>query len=68
MPSHDPKELYSPVKYKPRHVPRQLSKAEIKAAADRAETRSIRATTQAANDPPNSLRGVGLAATKVIEG
>jgi hypothetical protein len=44
MPSHDPKELYSPVKYKPRHVPRQLSKAEIKAAADRAETRSIRAT------------------------
>ena len=68
MPVNDPKNLRPPVKYKPQPVARQLSKAEIKAAADRAEARSIRATSQVANDPPNSLGGVGLAATRVIEG
>jgi hypothetical protein len=68
MPINDPKELPPPVKYKPRRMARQLSKAEIKAAADRAEARSIRATDPLANDPPNSLRGVGPAATRVIEG
>jgi hypothetical protein len=66
MPVNDPKDLRSPVTYKPRPVARQLSKAEIKAAADRAEARSIRATAQVANDPPNSPSG--LTATRVIEG
>jgi hypothetical protein len=66
MPVNDPKDLRPPVKYKPRPVPRQLSRAEIKAAADRAEARSIRATAQVANDPP--IRGVGPAATRMIEG
>jgi len=68
MPVNDPKDLRSQAKYKPRPVARQLSRAEIKAAADRAEARSIRATAQVANDPPNSLRGVGPAATRMIEG
>jgi hypothetical protein len=68
MPSNDPKELHPPAKYKPRRVARQLSNGEIKAAADRAEARSIRATTQPTDDPPNSLRGVGPAATRMIEG
>jgi hypothetical protein len=69
MPSNDPKEVYPPVKYKPRHVARQMSRAEIKAAADRAEARSIRATTQPTDDDPrNSPRAIGPAATRVIEG
>ena len=67
MPVNDAKDLRPPIKYKPRRVARELCKAEIKAAADRAEARSIRATTQVANDPPNSLRWVGLGATRVIE-
>jgi hypothetical protein len=66
MPVNDPKDLRPPVKYKPRPVARQLSRAEIKAAADRAEARSIRATTQVAKDPPKI--GVGLAATRVMKG
>jgi hypothetical protein len=53
MPNNDPKDLHSPVKYKPRRVARQLSKGEIKAAADRAEARSILATTRLTDDPPN---------------
>jgi hypothetical protein len=68
MPVNDAKDLRPPVKYKPRRVARELSRAEIKAAADRAEARSIRATAEVANDPPNSLRGVGPAATRMIEG
>ena len=68
MPVNDAKDLRPPIKYKPRRVARELSKAEIKAAADRAEARSIRATAQVANDPPNSPRGVGPAATGMIEG
>ena len=68
MPVDDPKDLRSPATYKPRPVARQLSRAEIKAAADRAEARSIRDTAQVANDPPNSLREVGRAATRMIEG
>jgi hypothetical protein len=68
VPANDPKDLRSPAKYKPRPVARQLSRAEIKAAADRAEARSIRTTAQVANDPPNSLREVGRAATRMIEG
>jgi hypothetical protein len=65
MPVNDPKYLLPPVKYKTRPVARQLSRAEIKAAADRTEARS---TAQVANDPPNSLRGVGPAATRMLEG
>jgi hypothetical protein len=68
MPANDPKDLRPPVKSKPRPVARQLSEAEVKAAADRAEARSIRATAQIANDPPNSLRGVGPAAKRMIDG
>jgi hypothetical protein len=72
MPSNDPKDLRPPIKYKPRRVARQLSEAEIKAAADRAEARSILAATRQSDDPPNAnatkLRGVGPAATRVIEG
>ena len=66
MPVNGPKDLPSP--YKARPVARQLSRAEIKAAADRAEARSIPATTQVANDPSNSLTGIGPAATRMIEG
>lgn len=47
-------------------------KAEIKAAADRAEARSMLSTTRLADNPSNSnatkLKGVGPAATRVIEG
>ena len=68
MPVNDPKDLRSPAKYKPRPVARQLSRAEINAAADRAEARSTRATAQVASDPHNSLTGVGPAATRTIEG
>jgi hypothetical protein len=69
MSVNDPKDLRPPVKYKPRPVARQLSRTEIKAAADRAEARSIRATTQPTDDNPrNSARAVGPAATRVIEG
>ena len=39
MPVNDAKDLRPPIKYKPRRVARELSKAEIKAAADRAEAR-----------------------------
>jgi hypothetical protein len=69
MPVNDPKDLRPPVKYKPRPVARQMSRAEIKAAADRAEARSISATTQTTDhDPRNSPRAVGPEATRVIEG
>jgi hypothetical protein len=68
MPSNDLKELHPPVKYKPRRVARQLSRAEIKAAADRAEARSIRATAQVANDPPNFTKNGRSGRDKVIEG
>ena len=72
MPVNDPKDLRSPVTYKPRPVARQLSKAEIKAAADRAEARSVLTATRLTDDQPNSnatkLRGAGPAATRVIEG
>jgi hypothetical protein len=68
MPVNDLKDLRPPVEYKPRRVARQLSKAEIKAAADRAEACSIHATTQLTNDPLKPLGGVGPVATRVIEG
>jgi hypothetical protein len=55
MPVNDAKDLRPPIKYKPRPVARQLSRAEIKAAADRAEALSIRATAQVPNDPPKLL-------------
>jgi hypothetical protein len=51
MPSKQPKDLPPPVKYKLRRVARQLSKGEIKAAADRAEARSMRTATQLTDDP-----------------
>jgi hypothetical protein len=68
MPVNDPKDLRPPVKYKPRPVARQLSRAEIKAAADRAEARSIRATTQVANDPGGLLVTRLKASPATLEG
>jgi hypothetical protein len=46
MPRNDPKDLLPPMKYKVRHVPRPLTDAEIKAAADRAEVRSMLTATR----------------------
>ena len=54
MPANDPKDLRPPIKYKPRHVAHELCKAEIKAAADRAEVRSRLATTRPPADQHNS--------------
>jgi hypothetical protein len=48
MPRNDPNDLLPPIPYKIRHVARPLTKGEIKAAADRAETRAIR--TQLTDD------------------
>jgi hypothetical protein len=73
MQRNDPKDLLPPIKYKARRVARQLTEAEIKAAADRAEARSK--LTQRTDDPSNSRgsnsRGIILnasAATSVVEG
>jgi hypothetical protein len=75
MPSNDPKDLRPPIKYKPRRVARQLSEAEIKAAADRAEARSSPTTVHQTDEPSNSSgskpRGIVVnppAVTSVIEG
>ena len=54
MPRNDPKDLLPPIKYKVRHVPRPLTDAEIKAAADRAEVRSMLTATRPNDDPPDS--------------
>ena len=51
MPRNDPNDLRPPIPYKLRHVPRPLTKGEIKAAADRAEARAMR--TQLSDDPAN---------------
>ena len=53
MPRNDPNDLLPPIKYKIRHVLRPLTDAEIKAAADRAEARSMLTATRT-NDDPNS--------------
>ena len=53
MPRNDSKDLLPPIKYKVRHVPRPLTDAEIKAAADRAEVRSMLTGTRPKDDPPN---------------
>jgi hypothetical protein len=74
MPVNDPKDLRPPIKYKPRRVARELCKAEIKAAADRAEARSKLTTTPLSADQPNSRASTpGVvaerpAATRMIEG
>ena len=54
MPRNDPKDLQPPAKYKARCVARQLTKAEIKAAADRAEARSMLTATRLTDNPRNS--------------
>jgi hypothetical protein len=41
MARNDPKDLQPPIEYKPRHIPRPLTKVELKAAADRAEARAL---------------------------
>jgi len=53
MPRNGPQDLLPPVKYKVRHVPRPLTEAEIKAAADRAEVRSMLTATRPNDNPPN---------------
>jgi hypothetical protein len=42
MPRNDPHDLQPPMKYKERRIARPLSKGEIEAAADRAETGAMR--------------------------
>jgi hypothetical protein len=54
MPSNDPKDLRPPMKYTQRRVARQLSEGEIKAAADRAEARSILTAARITDDLSNS--------------
>jgi hypothetical protein len=54
MPPNDPKDLLPPIHYKAKRVARQLTKAEIKAAADRAEERSMLTATRVTNDPRSS--------------
>jgi len=56
MPRNDPKDLLPPVHYKVRRAARQLSEAEIKAAVDRAEARSMLTATRLTDDP-RSLSG-----------
>ncbi len=41
MPRNDPSDVGPPIPYKIRHVPQPLTNGEIKAAADRAETRAM---------------------------
>jgi hypothetical protein len=53
VPRDDPKDLQPPTRYKPRRV-RQLTEAEIKAAADRAEAPSRLATARGTDDRSNS--------------
>ena len=52
MPRNDPKDLQAPMQYKERRVPRSLTEAEIKAAAERAEARAMR--SQLIDDRANS--------------
>jgi hypothetical protein len=54
MPRNDPKDLLPPMNYKARRAARQLSEAEIKAAADRVEARSMLSATRVTNDPRSS--------------
>jgi hypothetical protein len=49
MPRNDPNDLQPPLKYKTWRAARPLTKGEIQAAADRAETRAMR--TQLTDDP-----------------
>jgi hypothetical protein len=65
MQRNDPKDLMPPMHYKERHAARQLTKAEIKAAADRAEARSMLTATRPSDDPPNS--GASKPGTTMIE-
>jgi hypothetical protein len=54
MPRNDPKDLQPPMHYKARRAARHLSEAEIKAAADRAEARSMLTATRLTDNPRNS--------------
>jgi len=54
MQRNDPKDLLPSAKYKARRAVRQLSEAEIKAAADRAEARSMLTATRLTDDPRSS--------------
>jgi hypothetical protein len=63
---NEPNDLRPPIQYKPRRLARQLSEAEIKAAADRAEARSILTANRLADDP--RVTASKLAPTPLIEG
>jgi len=54
MQRNDPKDLLPPTKYKARRAARQLSEAEIKAAVDRAEARSMLTAARLTDDPRSS--------------
>jgi hypothetical protein len=60
MPWNDPTDLQPPLKYKTWRAARPLTNGEIKAAADRAETRAMR--TQLTDDPAadSSARNFGV--------
>jgi hypothetical protein len=49
--NNDRKNPLSSIKYKPRRASRQLSEAEIKVAADRAEARTMLTATRLKDDP-----------------
>jgi hypothetical protein len=66
MPRNDLNDLRPAVQYKPRRVARQLTQFEIKAAADRAEARSILTAARLTDDPRSSVSKP--APTRVIEG
>ena len=54
MQRNDPRDLLPPINYKARRAARQLSEAEIKAAADRAEARSMLTATRLTDNPRSS--------------
>jgi ABC transporter substrate binding protein len=58
MPRNDPKDLQPPVQYKERRVARQLTKPEINAAADRAETRAMQTHDDRANSSVTKPRWI----------
>ena len=51
MPRNDLKDLLPRINYRARRVARHLTEAEIKAAADRAEARSMLTATRLNDDP-----------------
>ena len=61
MPRNNPTDLQPPIKYKTWRAARPLTKGEIKAAADRAEARAMRA------EPMDSSKLDGLAGKALMD-